>query len=90
MVAPWESSLHARFGDVYGNDGLGRTAMDMLSLSLSSQIIFSSYKGKLHMFTEFCHDNEGINPLEATTTTSVRYVAWSGERGNIGAQSLKP
>eukprot|EP00873_Tetraselmis_striata_P020126 jgi/Tetstr1/440390/TSEL_028724.t1 len=46
-----------------------------------------SYAGRL---SEFCHDSENISPLEATTATVVRYVAWIGERGHIGAKSLQP
>eukprot|EP00873_Tetraselmis_striata_P006046 jgi/Tetstr1/426310/TSEL_016626.t1 len=42
------------------------------------------------VFAEFCHDSENISPLEATTATVVRYVAWIGERGHIAAKSLQP
>eukprot|EP00873_Tetraselmis_striata_P002343 jgi/Tetstr1/422607/TSEL_013413.t1 len=41
-------------------------------------------------FAEFCHDSENISPLEATTAIVVRYVAWIGERGHIGAKSVQP
>eukprot|EP00873_Tetraselmis_striata_P010601 jgi/Tetstr1/430865/TSEL_002007.t1 len=50
----------------------------------------NSYAGKLSQFAEFCHDSENISPLEATTATVIRYVAWVGERGHIGAKSLQP
>eukprot|EP00873_Tetraselmis_striata_P029911 jgi/Tetstr1/450175/TSEL_037216.t1 len=49
-----------------------------------------SYAGRLSQFAEFCHDSENISPLEATTATVFRYVAWIGERGHIGAKSLHP
>eukprot|EP00873_Tetraselmis_striata_P046281 jgi/Tetstr1/466545/TSEL_011049.t1 len=49
-----------------------------------------SYAGRLSQFAEFCHDSENISPLEATTATVVRYDAWVGERGHIGAKSLQP
>eukprot|EP00873_Tetraselmis_striata_P018262 jgi/Tetstr1/438526/TSEL_027078.t1 len=49
-----------------------------------------SYAGKLSQLAEFCHDSENISTLEATTATVVRYVAWIGERGRIGAKSLQP
>eukprot|EP00873_Tetraselmis_striata_P012456 jgi/Tetstr1/432720/TSEL_022086.t1 len=49
-----------------------------------------SYAGRLSQFAEFCHDSENISPLEATTANVVRYVAWIGERGQIGAKSLQP
>eukprot|EP00873_Tetraselmis_striata_P017588 jgi/Tetstr1/437852/TSEL_026492.t1 len=49
-----------------------------------------SYAGRLSHFAEFCHESENISPLEATTATVVRYVAWIGERGHIGAKSLQP
>eukprot|EP00873_Tetraselmis_striata_P000359 jgi/Tetstr1/420623/TSEL_011711.t1 len=45
---------------------------------------------RLSQFAEFCHDSENISPLEATTATVVRYVAWIGERGHIAAKSLQP
>eukprot|EP00873_Tetraselmis_striata_P042724 jgi/Tetstr1/462988/TSEL_007929.t2 len=44
----------------------------------------------MSQFAEFCHDSENISPLEATTATVVRYVAWTGEREHIGAKSLQP
>eukprot|EP00873_Tetraselmis_striata_P010487 jgi/Tetstr1/430751/TSEL_020536.t1 len=49
-----------------------------------------SYAGKLSQLAEFCHDSENISPLKTTTATIVRYVAWIGERGHIGAKSLHP
>eukprot|EP00873_Tetraselmis_striata_P003204 jgi/Tetstr1/423468/TSEL_014149.t1 len=62
----------------------------MLSSSLTAQTL-KSYAGRLSQFAEFCHDSENISPLEATTATLVRYVAWIGERGHIGAnKSLQP
>eukprot|EP00873_Tetraselmis_striata_P011863 jgi/Tetstr1/432127/TSEL_021584.t1 len=61
----------------------------MLSSSLTTQTL-KSYAGRLSQFAEFCHDSENISPLEATTATVVRYVAWIGERGHIGAKSLQP
>eukprot|EP00873_Tetraselmis_striata_P042915 jgi/Tetstr1/463179/TSEL_008111.t1 len=61
----------------------------MLSSSLTAQTL-KSYAGILSQFAEFCHDSENISPLEATTTTVVRYVAWIGEQGHIGAKSLQP
>eukprot|EP00873_Tetraselmis_striata_P002348 jgi/Tetstr1/422612/TSEL_013418.t1 len=61
----------------------------LLSSSLSAQTL-KSYAGRLSQFAEFCHDSENISPLEATTATVVRYVAWIGERGHIAAKSLQP
>eukprot|EP00873_Tetraselmis_striata_P010561 jgi/Tetstr1/430825/TSEL_020608.t1 len=49
----------------------------MLSSSLTAQTL-KSYAGRLSQFAEFCHDSENISPLEATTATVVRYVAWIG------------
>eukprot|EP00873_Tetraselmis_striata_P016595 jgi/Tetstr1/436859/TSEL_025635.t1 len=46
--------------------------------------------GILSQFAEFCHDSENISQLEATTATVLRYVAWIGERGHIGAKSPQP
>eukprot|EP00873_Tetraselmis_striata_P020551 jgi/Tetstr1/440815/TSEL_029122.t1 len=61
----------------------------MLSSSLTAQTL-KSYAGRLSQFAEFCHDSENISPLEATTATVVRYVAWIGERGYVGAKPLQP
>eukprot|EP00873_Tetraselmis_striata_P011710 jgi/Tetstr1/431974/TSEL_021451.t1 len=77
------------------SDGVGRLSSEVLELceatfrSLSAQTL-KSYAGRLSQFAEFCHDSENISPLEATTATVVRYVAWIGERGHIAAKSLQP
>eukprot|EP00873_Tetraselmis_striata_P004471 jgi/Tetstr1/424735/TSEL_015252.t1 len=77
------------------SDGVGRLSSELLELceatfrSLTAQT-FKGYAGRLSQFAEFCHDSENISPLEATTATVVRYVAWIGERGHIGAKSLQP
>eukprot|EP00873_Tetraselmis_striata_P007604 jgi/Tetstr1/427868/TSEL_017946.t2 len=75
--------------DAFGSDELGQRTLDLLSSSLSAQTL-KSYAGKLSQFAEFCHHSENISPLEATTATVVRYVAWIGERGHIAAKSLQP
>eukprot|EP00873_Tetraselmis_striata_P016956 jgi/Tetstr1/437220/TSEL_025950.t1 len=88
-VAPWAASLRSRLQDAFGSDELGQRTLDLLSSSLSAQTL-KSYAGQLSQFAEFCHDSENISPLEATTATVVRYVAWIGERGHIAAKSLQP
>eukprot|EP00873_Tetraselmis_striata_P020844 jgi/Tetstr1/441108/TSEL_029376.t1 len=75
--------------DAFGSDELGQRTLDLLSSSLSAQTL-KSYAGRLSQFAEFCHDSENTSPLEATTATVVRYVAWIGERGHIAAKSLQP
>eukprot|EP00873_Tetraselmis_striata_P046159 jgi/Tetstr1/466423/TSEL_010951.t1 len=75
--------------NAFGSDELGQRTLDLLSSSLSAQTL-KSYAGRLSQFAEFCHDSENISPLEATTATVVRYVAWIGERGHIAAKSLQP
>eukprot|EP00873_Tetraselmis_striata_P018835 jgi/Tetstr1/439099/TSEL_002964.t1 len=75
--------------EALGSDELGQRTLDLLSSSLSAQTL-KSYAGRLSQFAEFCHDSENISPLEATTATVVRYVAWIGERGHIAAKSLQP
>eukprot|EP00873_Tetraselmis_striata_P001127 jgi/Tetstr1/421391/TSEL_012359.t1 len=62
--------------------GVGRLSSELLELCEATF--------RLSQFAEFCHDFENISPLEATTATVVRYVAWVGERGHIGAKSLQP
>eukprot|EP00873_Tetraselmis_striata_P000499 jgi/Tetstr1/420763/TSEL_011840.t1 len=75
--------------DAFGSNELGQRTLDLLSRSLTAQTL-KSYAGRLSQFAEFCHDSENISPLEATTATVVRYVAWVGERGHIWAKSLQP
>eukprot|EP00873_Tetraselmis_striata_P019272 jgi/Tetstr1/439536/TSEL_027965.t1 len=75
--------------EAFGSDELGQRTLDLLSSSRSAQTL-KSYAGRLSQFAEFCHDSENISPLEATTATVVRYVAWIGERGHIAAKSLQP
>eukprot|EP00873_Tetraselmis_striata_P042817 jgi/Tetstr1/463081/TSEL_008015.t1 len=88
-IAPWAASLRSQLQDAFGSDELGQRTLDLLSSSLSAQTL-KSYAGRLSQFAEFCHDSENISPLEATTATVVRYVAWIGERGHIAAKSLQP
>eukprot|EP00873_Tetraselmis_striata_P036139 jgi/Tetstr1/456403/TSEL_043137.t1 len=61
--------------DAFGSDELGQRTLDLLSSSLTAQTL-KSYAGRLSQFTEFCHDSKNISPLESTTATVVRYVAW--------------
>eukprot|EP00873_Tetraselmis_striata_P017138 jgi/Tetstr1/437402/TSEL_026084.t1 len=83
------ADVDAAAKDAFGSDELGQRTLDLLSSSLSAQTL-KSYAGRLSQFAEFCHDSENISPLEATTATVVRYVAWIGERGHIAAKSLQP
>eukprot|EP00873_Tetraselmis_striata_P042775 jgi/Tetstr1/463039/TSEL_007977.t1 len=53
------------------------SAYHLITSSLTTQTL-KSYAGTLSQFAEFCHDSENISPLEATTATVVRYVAWIG------------
>eukprot|EP00873_Tetraselmis_striata_P034815 jgi/Tetstr1/455079/TSEL_041932.t1 len=84
-----QEPCEATFRTPFGSDELGQRTLDLLSSSLSAQTL-KSYAGRLAQFAEFCHDSENISPLEATTATVVRYVAWIGERGHIAAKSLQP
>eukprot|EP00873_Tetraselmis_striata_P034205 jgi/Tetstr1/454469/TSEL_041369.t1 len=74
------------------SDGVGRLSSELLELceatfrlhldlprcgsSYSYIRTFKSYAGRMSQFVEFCHDSENISPLEATTATVVRHVAW--------------
>eukprot|EP00873_Tetraselmis_striata_P035115 jgi/Tetstr1/455379/TSEL_042211.t1 len=78
------------------SDSVGRLSSELLELceatfrSLTAQTL-KSYAGRLlSQFAEFCHDSENVSPLDATTATVVRYVAWIGERGHIGDKSVQP
>eukprot|EP00873_Tetraselmis_striata_P040330 jgi/Tetstr1/460594/TSEL_000519.t1 len=68
--------------DAFGSGELGQRTLDLLSSSLTAQTL-ESYAGRLSQFAEFCHDSENISPLEATTATVVRYVAWIGDSALI-------
>eukprot|EP00873_Tetraselmis_striata_P039062 jgi/Tetstr1/459326/TSEL_004721.t1 len=83
------ADVDAAAKDAFGSAELGQRTLDLLSSSLSAQTL-KSYAGRLSQFAEFYHDSENISPLEATTATVVRYVAWIGERGHIAAKSLQP
>eukprot|EP00873_Tetraselmis_striata_P016459 jgi/Tetstr1/436723/TSEL_025506.t1 len=60
---------------------LGQRPLDLLSNYVTAQTL-KSYAGKLSQLAEMSHDSENISPLEASTATIVRYVAWivSGHR----------
>eukprot|EP00873_Tetraselmis_striata_P017669 jgi/Tetstr1/437933/TSEL_026563.t1 len=73
--------------DAFGSDELGQRTLDLLSSSLAAQTL-KSYAGRLSQFAEFCHDSENISPLEATTATVVRYVAWIAYRFVTKAELL--
>eukprot|EP00873_Tetraselmis_striata_P014235 jgi/Tetstr1/434499/TSEL_023591.t1 len=68
------------------HDELRQRTLDLLSSSLTAQTL-KSYAGKLSQFAEFWHDSENISPLEATTATVVRYVAWIAHSLRKGAAS---
>eukprot|EP00873_Tetraselmis_striata_P008601 jgi/Tetstr1/428865/TSEL_018850.t2 len=42
----------------------------------------------MRSFATFC-EQEGLRPLQATTSTIVRYTAWLGMQGTVGAESLQ-
>eukprot|EP00873_Tetraselmis_striata_P021858 jgi/Tetstr1/442122/TSEL_030277.t1 len=76
VAPPWASSLRPRLQQVFASDESGERILDLLSNSLSTTQTLKSYAGRLSQFAEFCHDSENISPLEGTTATVVRYVAW--------------
>eukprot|EP00873_Tetraselmis_striata_P000670 jgi/Tetstr1/420934/TSEL_011995.t1 len=49
---------------------------------------YRNYDSGMRSFATFC-EQEGLRPLQATTSTIVRYTAWLGLQGTVGAESLQ-
>lgn len=71
-----------------GNDALGQTAVTLVTSALSANS-YGTYGSALSAFADFCQE-DGIHPLEATEDHLVRYTAWLGQQGTVGAASLQP
>lgn len=87
-VYPWADSVRARLQHLFGDDDVGRGAVDLIVASISGNTA-NNYQRNVRLFTEFCADFDNISPLEATEDTVVRYTSWLAERGTIKAKSLQ-
>ena len=87
-VAPWAASMRLPYLSLLGEDPLGQLGTEMMT----SQLAESSYKTYgtgLRSFFAFCA-TEGVDILDATPQTIVRYLAWLCDRGTVAAGSLQP
>ena len=87
-VAPWAASMRLPYLSLLGEDPLGQLGTEMMT----SQLAESSYKTYgtgLRSFSAFCA-TEGVDILDATPQTIVRYLAWLCDRGTVAAGSLQP
>eukprot|EP00873_Tetraselmis_striata_P035600 jgi/Tetstr1/455864/TSEL_042653.t1 len=92
LLSIWRQALHCAGVDedvvvdagvaakVSTSDGEGRLSSELLE---PCEAIF-----RRSLFAELCQDSENISPLEATTATVVRYVAWIGAHGSGFGQCI--
>eukprot|EP00873_Tetraselmis_striata_P013426 jgi/Tetstr1/433690/TSEL_022909.t1 len=85
--APWSASMAAELRSLLGTDDVGQAALGLLTGSLAAGT-YRNYDSGMRSFATFC-EQEGLRPLQATTSTIVRYTAWLGMQGTVGAESLQ-
>eukprot|EP00873_Tetraselmis_striata_P008203 jgi/Tetstr1/428467/TSEL_018478.t1 len=85
--APWTASMAPELRGLLGTDDVGQAALGLLTGSLAAGTYRSYHSGMLS-FATFC-EQDGLRPLQATTSTIVRYTAWLGIHGTVGAESLQ-
>eukprot|EP00873_Tetraselmis_striata_P012743 jgi/Tetstr1/433007/TSEL_022344.t1 len=79
--------MAAELRSLLGNDDVGQAALGLLTGSLAAGT-YRNYDRGMRSFATFC-EQEGLRPLQATTSTIVRYTAWLGMQGTVGAESLQ-
>eukprot|EP00873_Tetraselmis_striata_P033139 jgi/Tetstr1/453403/TSEL_040385.t1 len=85
--APWSASMAAELRSLLGTDDVGQAALGLLTGSLAAGT-YRNYDSGMRSFATFC-EQEGVRPLQATTSTIVRYTAWLGMQGTVGAEFLQ-
>eukprot|EP00873_Tetraselmis_striata_P017362 jgi/Tetstr1/437626/TSEL_026293.t1 len=85
--APWTASMAAELRGLSGTDDVGQAALGLLTGSLAAGT-YRNYGNGMRSFATFC-EQKGLRPLQATTGTIVRYTAWLGIHGTVGAESLQ-
>eukprot|EP00873_Tetraselmis_striata_P019611 jgi/Tetstr1/439875/TSEL_028283.t2 len=85
--APWTASMAAELRGLLGTDDVGQAALGLLTGSLAAGT-YRNYDNGMRSFATFC-EHEGLRPLQATTSTIIRYTAWLGIQGTVGAESLQ-
>eukprot|EP00873_Tetraselmis_striata_P012132 jgi/Tetstr1/432396/TSEL_021793.t1 len=79
--------MAAELRSLLGTDDVGQAALGLLTGSLAAGT-HRNYDSGMRSFATFC-EQEGLRPLLATTSTIVRYTAWLGMQGTVGAESLQ-
>eukprot|EP00873_Tetraselmis_striata_P010032 jgi/Tetstr1/430296/TSEL_020121.t1 len=79
--------MAAELRSLLGTDEVGQAALGLLTGSLAAGT-YRNYDSGMRSFATFC-EQEGLRPLQATTSTIVRYTAWLGMQGTVGAESLQ-
>eukprot|EP00873_Tetraselmis_striata_P013616 jgi/Tetstr1/433880/TSEL_023060.t1 len=79
--------MAAELRSLLGTDDVGQAALGLLTGSLAAGT-YRNYDSGMRSFATFC-EQEGLRPLQATTSTIVRYTAWLGLQGTVGAESLQ-
>eukprot|EP00873_Tetraselmis_striata_P037630 jgi/Tetstr1/457894/TSEL_044413.t1 len=79
--------MAAELRSFLGTDDVGQAALGLLTGSLAAGT-YRNYDSGMRSFATFC-EQEGLRPLQATTSTIVRYTAWLGLQGTVGAESLQ-
>eukprot|EP00873_Tetraselmis_striata_P000849 jgi/Tetstr1/421113/TSEL_012157.t2 len=79
--------MTAELRSLLGTDDVGQAALGLLTGSLAAGT-YRNYDSGMRSFATFC-EQEGLRPLQATTSTIVRYTAWLGLQGTVGAESLQ-
>eukprot|EP00873_Tetraselmis_striata_P035686 jgi/Tetstr1/455950/TSEL_042731.t1 len=79
--------MAAELRSLLGTDDVGQAALGLLTGSLAAGT-YRNYDSGMRSFATFC-EQEGLHPLRASTSTIVRYTAWLGMQGTVGAESLQ-
>eukprot|EP00873_Tetraselmis_striata_P007615 jgi/Tetstr1/427879/TSEL_017955.t1 len=71
---PMSELMRGSIEALFGTDVWGANVPDLLTTSLAANTCYSSYEGKIRLFTGF--DEEGVSAMYCTkATTCVRYLA---------------
>eukprot|EP00873_Tetraselmis_striata_P022420 jgi/Tetstr1/442684/TSEL_030776.t1 len=79
--------MTAELRSLLGTDDVGQAALGLLTGSLAAGT-YRNYDSGMRSFATFC-EQEGLRPLQAATSTIVRYTAWLSMQGTVGAESLQ-
>jgi hypothetical protein len=81
--SPWAAAIRECWAGEFSDTPEGARAMELLTASRSANTN-NNYSSKLRMYFEFCGARLPVlNPLLASQTHIIEYVAWQAERGRI-------